>query len=631
MKKLLSLTLALMMIIACLSGLALASDAEASWTDGTTTVEGTFADMAKQAGEKGGTLTLLKDYTYESEKGNAITANKSFTLDLNGKTLTSKSTGVAVSAKADGITVIKNGTLIATKMCVSVKGGGLKMDGVTAWSDKNQNVSYYVTSDKWNKDNLIENCIFGNAAWGAFSFNNTEESMAKVAFAFKNSTLATTKTSTPFVMQTKAEAGTIVLGEGVTLMTKGKSTNASALFLFGEALTKAEGTHDIEVAGNAMTGLNKWTTPETATKEMVIPEAGKVISSTPAEDVVASWTNGLTTIEGTIDEIASQVKKAGGTVTILKDFTDNREKGNLINTSKAFTLDLNGKTVTTPNIVPFVVSSAVDGVTTIKNGTLIGENAANLSLYGGIVLQNLTLWTDKSQNINYYDMSGKWNTTNIIENCTIGNSIWGALAFNKNSSDAGAQNNQEKTSVTIKNSTFIAAKTKGTTPIVIQAKAVSANVVLGEGVKMYSYLKNEGNYAAKAIFIHGEEMTMAADKSVTILDKTFDMMTEWTTPATATVDLTKVIPTVESGAAAETPATPSTPTTTPATPATPATPTTPGATTETEKKPTTPTAKPVAPVEQPAEGGSMGIIIGIVAAVVVIAVVAVVVLKKKKQ
>ena len=113
----------LLVVIVFLCGMTAAFAADARWTDGTSVAEGTLAEMMAKVNQSGGTVILLQDYTYSSTSGSAITANKSFTLDLNGKTLTSKSTGISVTDKADGITTIKNGTIIASRMCVAVKGG----------------------------------------------------------------------------------------------------------------------------------------------------------------------------------------------------------------------------------------------------------------------------------------------------------------------------------------------------------------------------------------------------------------------------------------------------------------------------------------------------------------------------
>ena len=499
MKKLISVTLALVMILTCLSGLCFAAEAEARWTNGSASIEGSLTEMVKEASNSGGTITLLKDVTHSAEKGNYLTSNTSFTLDLNGKTVTSNRIMLSVSAKATGVTVIKNGTLISERMNVTVSGGGLQMDGVTCWSDTQQNVSYSDTTGNWNEQNLIENCVFVNNAWGAFSFNNTKESMANTAMVFKNTTLATSKKNA-IVVQSKAVTGNAIFGEGMKIYSAG-AVAQSAISVTGEKQTKAEGTYTVEAGGKSVTGVMMWTTPEKATKEIELP---KVYEQTTGK--VASWSDGLTTIEGTLEEVAAQVKKAGGTVTLLADISSNASSGNLFNTKIPFTLDMNGHTITC-KIVPVAVTEGAEGTTVIKNGTFITESA-NVSIYGGLQMQNVTGWSEKSQNINYYEQSDLYNKTNLIENCTFGNPAWGAFSFNRNSSKEGVDNSQEKASMTFKNSTLIAAKgSKGTEAIVHQNKAVSANVAFGEGMKIYSYKTGENDFAYKTLNLLGETVT----------------------------------------------------------------------------------------------------------------------------
>ena len=91
----------------------------------------------------------------------------------------------------------------------------------------------------------------------------------------------------------------------------------------------------------------------------------------------------------------------------------------------------------------------------------------------------MTLWTEGTQTLNYYDVTGKWNNDNIIENATVVSDTWYCLSFNNDSS-------QEKASFTVKNSTLVSNHAKGHNLLGLQSKAVAANVVLGEGVKLYT-------------------------------------------------------------------------------------------------------------------------------------------------
>ena len=89
MKKLISLILALILVVGCLSGLTFAADAEASYTVDGVTKEGTLAAAVSAVKTKGGTIKLLKDIDFKDEKKSyAIEVNAPITVDLNGNTVT---------------------------------------------------------------------------------------------------------------------------------------------------------------------------------------------------------------------------------------------------------------------------------------------------------------------------------------------------------------------------------------------------------------------------------------------------------------------------------------------------------------------------------------------------------------
>ena len=106
MKKLVSILLATMLVVSCLAGLAFAAEAEAKWTDGTTTVEGTYAEMAKQAANRGGTLTLLQDVTYTGDAAALFNSKVSLTIDLNGHTMTTSKGAININKGANGVTAM---------------------------------------------------------------------------------------------------------------------------------------------------------------------------------------------------------------------------------------------------------------------------------------------------------------------------------------------------------------------------------------------------------------------------------------------------------------------------------------------------------------------------------------------
>ena len=247
-----------------------------------------------------------------------------------------------------------------------------------------------------------------------------------------------------------------------------------------------------------------------------------------AADAEVSYTAGGTTAEGTMAEAVKAINTAkGGTIKLLKDYTNTETKENYfaISTVESFTLDLNGKTFTAAAGAAWVQKGAT-GVSEVKNGTIIARDLA-WGGYGGLIMKDVTAVTEKKQTVAIYDATGKFNATNIIENCALYNPIWGCLAFN-NTEDMSA------TSMTLKNTTLVS--NKKTSAIVLQTKAVSGTVVLAEGVKIYTM--EGGSAKAAAIITTGENLTKAeGTHSVTVGDKTATGMLMWTTPATATVQV----------------------------------------------------------------------------------------------
>ena len=626
MTKLVAVFLAALMVLGCLAGItAFAADVEATWTDGTATAEGTLAEMGKQVNEKGGTITLMKDYADNREKGYIITSNKSFTLDLNGHKIETTAFIFSVTEKATGVTVIKNGTMVAQKQLGSIKGGGFQLLNVVGSTTEGQGMNYTVTESTWNKENLIDGCTLHSAAWGVLSFNNTTASQEAASVTVKNSTLVTSKDkSNTIAIQTKAIGANLVLGEGVKMysnLTGDRNYANAKINVTGEPTTKATGK-TVTVLDKTFEGMTEWSTSATPTVTLEIPTATAPATPAPSTPTTtepeAAWTDGKNTVEGTLAELGKQADAKGGTIKLLRDVTiTGQEKTFAFYSKKSVTFDLNGHTLTTEKGA-IRIEKGADGVTTVKNGTII-SGMRNVSVVTGAMhLENLTMWSKESQNIDYYEASDAFNHQNLIENCTIGNTIWGVVSFNSTTE------NQEKACITFKNSSIIAAKGKGNVAITLQNKpeGSTAQVALGEGVKIYSYGKSA---IATAVAPLGEVLTKAeGEQSVTILDNTYDLMNLWTTPATATVDLSTVIPgpkptTTPAEKPAETPAT-----TTPSTSA-------PAETEKKEESKTPAASTATATFVDESEGAPMGLIIGIVAAVVVIAVVAVVVLKKKKQ
>ena len=84
MKKLVSLMLALMLVLSCLSGLCFAADPEVEYTVGGVTKQGTLAEANKAIiGAKGGTLKLLKDLSFKDPDGDNTKGDFTFGIALS--------------------------------------------------------------------------------------------------------------------------------------------------------------------------------------------------------------------------------------------------------------------------------------------------------------------------------------------------------------------------------------------------------------------------------------------------------------------------------------------------------------------------------------------------------------------
>ena len=347
----------------------------------------------------------------------------------------------------------------------------------------------------------------------------------------------------------------------------------------------------------------------------------------PVDEAAATWTDGTTTFEGTLVECFAKASEAGGTVTLQEDaaYSGNHpavrngenDADYTLGCYKAFTLDLNGKTLTTDKGGIYVNGGEEGGVFTMKNGTIYGEKGANVNVRNlAVQFDGVTLWSDKSYCLGYYVAEDTYNKDNLIENCTFVSGAWFAISFND------AQVNQEKASLTVINSTLACLKFSGSPVVGLQTKpeGSTANIVYGEGVKLYSMGLS---HTHKAVSVYGEPLVASVDKSVTLRGEDYEAMNEWATPEKPSVEIATLIPGETAPTTEKSPALRKVE----LTPFTPPAAEEPAAKEETAK----PAAKQPAAPAQEAEGGNLGIIIAVVAAVVVIAVVAVVVLKKKKQ
>jgi len=273
MKKLVSLALAVLLVLASLSGLCFAADAEASWTDGATTFEGTFDEVMQRASENGGTVKLLKDIEMnDPKKGYAARSDSSLTFDLNGHTIYSETRVLQVTGKKNvGVTTITDsvggGAMMSEKLNCNIEAGGIVLKDAIFWALTQQNVAYYDTTGDWNDVNLVENCTLGNSAWGAVAYNRTDgQSMEKASITYRNCALINAKMDggPAVVVQSKALGAKAVFKEGVMLCsyTNNESKILSSALKYEGTLQRVTGKHTISLPhlDRSYPDLNIWAT-----------------------------------------------------------------------------------------------------------------------------------------------------------------------------------------------------------------------------------------------------------------------------------------------------------------------------------------------------------------------------------
>ena len=336
----------------------------------------------------------------------------------------------------------------------------------------------------------------------------------------------------------------------------------------------------------------------------------------PASEAKATWTDGTETFEGTVEQCMVKVNEKGGTLTLLEDVVepgtaptmrnDIDDADYIIGSNKVFTLDLNGHTLYTEQMGAIYVNGGEEGgLFIVKNGKIVSLVAENIYVANcGLQVLGVEMRSKKSQNISYYDHTDRYNKDNLIEDCVLVNPIWYAFVFNNRKVE------QSATNMTFINTTIAVLKDAG------HFGRVNGNITLGAGVKLYAYGQK---MAGGTIQVLGEPLTTSQNQSVTVMGEEYDLITCRATPEKPSVDISKLIPGETAPTQENSPATRTYE-------LTPVEEQLKAAEKEESKKEET---KPA--TEAKAEGGNMGLIIGIVAAIAVIAVVVVIVSKKKKQ
>lgn len=299
MKKLVSLTLALVLIVACLAGISFAADPIAKVeTKGKTVEVATVEDMLAAIDASGtSVVTLLKDVSNDD----VINVPFTCTLDLNGHKLsTTKSNAWNVLAAGSEKTeiVVKNGTIEGAMSAICWRVGSLEVDNCTLIGNGSAAVQILCFADATaaaaKEKNIIKNSTLASTIWVTLSFNSTGKDFSAITLTLENCDVYATKTNVPLSNQAKeTKPGTYNLGKGVNFYTLGKGyvkTSDPAPTVTGEAVTQAEGVFAIEINGVKYEGLNKFSTPEMpAPVAPVVPET-PTTPAAPATPSVPSTT-----------------------------------------------------------------------------------------------------------------------------------------------------------------------------------------------------------------------------------------------------------------------------------------------------------------------------------------------------
>ncbi len=272
MKKLVSLILALVLIVTCLSGLCFAADPIAEVTNGTETkTVDTLGALLAEVKEDGNTkIKLLADVTGHEQ----IAFEYACELDLNGFTLkTTKGNACNIGyygGTANKHSVVKNGTIIAATMGIRHGVGSLEVRDCVIVSPTSVPVGLHETVGDYNAKNIIDNCVLISGGSGAFSFHLNGTAQNGLNMTITNTKLVQiTKDKYPIFCRNNGKS-TVTLGENVEVYSLGLVNHANVT-LAGAELKAVEGTHTVEAAGTKYEGLKMWTTKVAEPEKPVAP------------------------------------------------------------------------------------------------------------------------------------------------------------------------------------------------------------------------------------------------------------------------------------------------------------------------------------------------------------------------
>ena len=358
-------------------------------------------DAAFHAVQAGETIVMQRDYTTGAEQ---YSGNKSFTIDLNGKTWTYTGTNTnhaAFEINHPNVTLtVQNGTVASNSM-VGLIPSAMGVGGTITYDNAGL-VFENVTMTAKGHSGIETN---GNNTNDAVTLKNSTLNVPDgFGIYFPSSGTLTIDNSTinAKTMGVQVCAGSLSINAGSAITVTGdavpKTENDGAI-QDGAAIsivnrTGYKGLGDVTVTGGRFTAkagnkaikaydwANNTETEFTANKTVAV--SGGTFSSAVPEGLCANGYIPTTNSDGTygvkegvyvakVDNVkyetlqaAFDAAKTGDTVTLLKDVTED------VTINKDITLDLGGKTLTNTDAGKATVTIAKGATATVQNGSIIG-------------------------------------------------------------------------------------------------------------------------------------------------------------------------------------------------------------------------------------------------------------------
>ena len=317
MKKLVSLVLALVLVVTCLSGLSFAADPVARVINGDKVIEVTTlvgeAEFENYISPEGTTVVeLLKDVK-TPEFG--LWSPYTITLNMNGHTITSGRNCITIDApgSVNSVAKIYNGVANAMgAIGIRIDGGSVEVDNVTAVGTGACAFGLYSTD---GGSAVLKNSTFVSKAYYSVSFHHADADLSKSVIEIENCDLITIADSAPQVLGARTpNPGTYKLGKGVNMYTYKVDTPCTSKASYvGEEYKLVEGLQNVTVPSLNATyyDLNKWATPEYVAPAVPETPATPTVPDTTTPDVTVPATGVSVVALG----VMAMVSLAGAVIT----------------------------------------------------------------------------------------------------------------------------------------------------------------------------------------------------------------------------------------------------------------------------------------------------------------------------